>query len=363
MPQNLPFDSTVSVPQLDILEPRLFLTAAPALPAGALSAHREPLAAPALPAAVAGAETPPPAAGTLASVRPTPAAAPLVGQPAGPHFMLGTVHVTLVLMESNGSVDANTENWNSTLISQVKSGVQQGLSWWEQALAKAYPNSPQTLSFSLDTTYADAPVATGYEPIARASADEGLWINDFLDAVGYNTPADPYSDLARWNNDQRIAHNTDWAYTIFVANSAADRDGKFTDGLFAYAYRNGPFLVLTSDNANWGVARIGQVAAHETGHIFGALDEYPRSAGYNTTSGVYQTQNLNAFDYNPNPAARVASIMAEARLQNLAWANFTSSPSSLQMIGWRDTNGNNVMDVVEGITAPASPPAPAVPLV
>ena len=40
--------------------------------------------------------------------------------------------------------------------------------------------------------------------------------------------------------------------TIFVANSAADANGNFADGMFAYAYIGGPFLVLTSDVGAYG---------------------------------------------------------------------------------------------------------------
>lgn len=263
-------------------------------------------------------------------------------------FMLGDVWATVVLLESDGSIDAQTENWTATQINQIKNEVLEGLTWWEDTLAVQFPSAPHELAFTVDFTYTDTPVATGYEPINRTTSDQALWIDDFLDHVGYNTASNIWTDLDQWNHDQRIANNADWAYTVFIVNSAADSDGYFAgQSGFAYAYLGGPFTVMTYDNDNWGISRMGQVLAHETGHIFYALDEYPNSGDYTDTSGYYNIQNLNASDGHPDPGSRVASIMAEASSQNSAYPANTSSPSSLQMLGWRDLDGDGVFDVLD----------------
>ncbi len=262
-------------------------------------------------------------------------------------FMIGDVWVTLVLLESNGAVDAQTENWSTTRIGQVKDEVLEGTQWWEDTLLAQFPNSLQELNISVDFTYADAPVPTAYEPINHGIADQSLWIDSFLNHVGYNTASSVFTDLDTWNHAQRLAHNADWALTAFVVDSLADADGKFSDGYFAYAYLGGPFLMMTYDNNGWGNSRMGQVFAHEFAHIFYALDEYPGSTTYTTTSGYYNIQNLNAYDGNPNPASRVSSLMADSSLQGPAYTNHTSSPTSLQMIGWRDSDSDGVFDVLD----------------
>ncbi len=200
------------------------------------------------------------------------------------------------------------------------------------------------LTFTTDFTYADTPFQTSYEPINRSSDDTWLPINEFLTSKGY---AQSFSGVYAFDDAQRLAHNTDWSYTIFVANSNHDADGEFTDGGFAWAYLGGPFTVMTYDNSNWGIGRMGQVLAHETGHIFYALDEYSGGENYTAHSGYYNTQNLNAYDGNPSPSSRVNSIMGESPGQDSAYATYTSSPTSLQMIGWRDTNGNHIIDVLD----------------
>jgi hypothetical protein len=262
-------------------------------------------------------------------------------------FMIGDVWVTLVLLESNGAVDPQTENWSTTRIGQVKNEVLEGAQWWEDTLQAQFPNSLQELNITVDFTYADTPVPTAYEPINHGIADQSLWIDSFLNHVGYNTASSFFTDLDRWNHDQRLANGADWALTAFVVDSLADTDGKFSDGYFAYAYLGGPFLMMTYDNNGWGNSRMGQVFAHEFAHIFYALDEYPGSNAYTSTSGYYNIQNLNAYDGHPNPASRVASLMAESSLQGPAYTNHTSSPTSLQMVGWRDSDNDGVFDVLD----------------
>ena len=46
-------------------------------------------------------------------------------------FMIGDVWVTLVLLESDGSIDASTEDWTTTEISEVEAEIQEGLAWWQ----------------------------------------------------------------------------------------------------------------------------------------------------------------------------------------------------------------------------------------
>ena len=260
-------------------------------------------------------------------------------------FMIGDVHVTVVLVESDGSIDPNTEDWTESEIESVKSEITAGLDWWENVFD--LQGSKHDLNFDIDFTYADSPVSTGYEPITRTQSEESLWIDNFLDQVGYNTSSSVFEDLDQWHHDQRIAHGTDWAYTVFVVDSSSDQDGRFAKGFFAYAYRGGPFAVMTYDNGSWGISRMDRVFAHETGHIFYALDEFAGTSSYFTKAGYLSIQNINAVDGHPDPDSRTDSIMAEASRLIAAWNSNVSSLSSLQMIGWRDSDGNGIFDILD----------------
>ncbi|MCE9588992.1 MAG: hypothetical protein K8S99_00530 [Planctomycetes bacterium] len=267
---------------------------------------------------------------------------------ANTEFMAGDVWVNIVLLNSNGQTDAKTEaNWTAAQIASVKTEVIEAMNWWEATFHQQNPNSKSDLNFFVDFTYTDNPVSTKVEPINHTYSQNTLWVDDFLTSVGANSASSSITDMQKYNDAQRKAHHTDWAYTVFIANSLNDTDGKFTDNYFAYTYFGGPYATLTYDNGAWGINRMGQVLAHETGHIFYALDEYSGGNSYTMTSGYYGTQNLNAYDGNPNPGSRQASIMAEAGLQDVAYPNHTSAPSTMQMLGWRDSDSDGVFDVLD----------------
>ena len=254
-------------------------------------------------------------------------------------YMIGNVLVSVVLLESDGRIDPSTEDWSDSQKSNVYREIQEGADWWQDMFWKR-SGLGAGLDFLIDSTYLWSPIRTGYEPIIRSSEDDDLWQGDFLDRVGC-------SSVREWNDVQRRQWGCDWAYTVFVVDSTNDEDDKFTDDRFAYARLGGPRIVMTYDIDGWGIGKMEVVFAHETGHIFYALDEYPGSASYDDHSGYYNTQNQNAIDDNPDPSNRIKSIMAESELQKEAYDDHTSSGTSLQMIGWRDLDGDGLFDVVD----------------
>ena len=256
-------------------------------------------------------------------------------------FLLGDVDVSVVLMESDGSIDPNLEDWTSEQIENTKAVISEGLAWWEDTLA--LQGSVHSLNFILDFTYANAPVSTGYEPISRHSNDYLLWAEDFLSEAGFNSPASLSEDIRAFNHAQRSAQGADWAFTIFVVNAADDPNGRFESGgdfSLAFAFSGGRFFVMPS-------GRPASTVAHETGHIFWALDEYAGTRSYFEHRGYYNTQNLNAVDNTLEPETRVDSLMASASLRQHAFLNHTSSPTSLEMVGWKDSDGNGIFDVLD----------------
>lgn len=273
-------------------------------------------------------------------------------------FMLGNVSVTVVLMESSSqtsSVNNNSENWTSDRIASVKSNIREGLDWWTSALHKI--TTRHELNFQIDFTYADAPVATRFEPITNPSTAFSDWMYDFLNVVGYNQTGNFSTDIRSFNNSQREKNHTDWAYTIFVVNDQNDADGNFyTDtpkapGQFekAFAFAGGRFFVMPA-------SRPASTVSHESGHMFWALDEYPSGGTYTSKRGYYATQNSNAWD-NPlfrDPSSgqvQQPSIMASGTnpgdLLYRAYEANTSSQSSLELIGWKDSDGDGVFDVLD----------------
>jgi len=277
-------------------------------------------------------------------------------------FMLGDVLVTVVLMESHGattSINPNTEDWTVNAIEEVQRKVVEGLGWWEETLAVTHPDAPHALNFQYDWTYAGGKfqdanpedvVLTTYEPIANESDKFEDWIYDFLGSVGYNATGVFGSDIRAFNHAQRQTHNTEWAFTIFAVNDENDPEytpeagGTFSSqGSFsrAFAYPGGQFFVTPA-------GRPPSTYAHETGHIFWARDEYRTLYGSHTDRrGYYDAQNWN---YAGNPTAGFVqddSIMANGTYMSVAWGTHISSQSSREMVGWRDSDGDGIFDLLD----------------
>lgn len=287
-------------------------------------------------------------------------ATPFGTQPADTaEFLLGTVNVSVVLMESNKVVSNDNptvgtpleENWTDTSIAAMKQKVTDGLQWWVDTLYAKFPNAPPgLLDFNIDFTHADKPVSTRFEPITQPSTDYQFWIYDFLNTQ-MTTTGSFTNDTKAYNHSQREANNTNWAFTIYVVNDENDADHKFapvTGGLErAFAFPGGLFMVTLA-------SRPASTITHEMGHIFWALDEYQGGGTHNTTRGYYDTQNTNAWN-NPTPGyVRVPSIMdrggCDEDLNGLlcrAYTSHTSSQSSLELIGWRDSDGDGIFDVLD----------------
>jgi parallel beta-helix repeat protein len=265
--------------------------------------------------------------------------------------MIGSVTVGIITPESTGASDPNTETWSSVRRDTVVSKIAEGLQWW-----KDNANAPSNLSFVFDIHHS---VPTSFEPISRSSNDENLWIGQVMAALGFPSGGGSYfGQVWSYLNDQRDAFGTDWAFAIFVVDSLNDADGEFQDGSFAYAYVNGPFMVMTYDNDNWGIDRMQIVTAHEYGHIWGALDEYASSGCTDSeTSGYLNIANTNCENGDP---ATEDSVMRGAANQESAFPNHRVSAPARRMVGWRDLDGDgkelyDPVDTIPSVTLTSNP--------
>ena len=289
-------------------------------------------------------------------------------------YLLGSTVVTAVFFESDDSLDESTEDWTPALIEESKAKIQDALDWWSdtfqrhqvcdslelsgsacQALSNAEIDSlanehaRHEIDFVVDWTYADNPFPTAFEPINRISDDYIYWGTQFLQEVGYSGSTLGFGeDLVDFNHQQRVAAGSDWAFTLFVANSEQDAEDNWAEGgsfTRAFAFPQEKLIVQPS-------GRPASTTAHEIGHMYWAFDEYAPAGTYFSSRGYYNQQNENAHD-NPTPGfVQVDSIMdreagvSGTRLEN-AYASETSSPSSLIMVGWRDSDDDGIMDVLD----------------
>jgi hypothetical protein len=248
-------------------------------------------------------------------------------------YLIGSVAVGVVLLESNGTIDASTENWTSSRESQVISKIQAGLSW----LAGCNPDAHVSFVYDIHLR-----VQTSYEPInlSHSAFDRDLWITEAMTNLGY--PGTCYS-TGVWDyvNALRKSFNTDWAFAIFVVDSLNDPDGCFTDSIdstrkySAFTPRlGGPFCIMTYDNGNFGIGSMDLATVHETCHIFHATDEYDGLTEKGGYLGVYDNEGA-------------ACIMAYPLWQLCS--------NSRQQLGWRDSDGDGLQDIVDPFPGSALP--------
>ncbi|MCI0537511.1 MAG: hypothetical protein L0Z50_20035, partial [Verrucomicrobiales bacterium] len=308
-------------------------------------------------------------------------------------FMLGDVHVTVVLMESSGATDNGTityssssappsetinytpEDWSSWTLAELvdlKERIEDGVNWWKQTLDALPTVRDGLLNFTFDWTRFDAPVLTPFEPIARRSEDverSGVrWIDGFLQpalvAAGLSPSGSVSADMRKFNNYQRQQNDADWAFTIIVVNNKndlandqqnenmeeKDKGGFAVSGQFqnAFSFAGGRYMVVPA-------SRPASTFAHETGHMFWALDEYQHGGTYNSSRGYYNTPNTNAWDNPLTGFAQQPSIMTNdvpdgappTFLLSQAFANHVTSQSSAAMIGWQDRDEDGLFDVLD----------------
>lgn len=262
---------------------------------------------------------------------------------SGSEYLLGKVSVNVILPESNGAIDPSTENWNSTLETTVITEIIEGL----DELRNLYTN---TASLKPVFTYhnffgrTDTRAQTSYEPINRNAAPsynncttgEGLWACEILNKLGYSAFSG-YTKALEFNGNTRNADGTDWAFTIFVANSVADADGRFLDSHFAYAWVGGPWIVMTYDNDNWGISNMNKVVKHETGHIFYADDEY-------SVSGCTCTHNSGYINYQDQNCQNSCSSNVSCMMRDNV--NSTCYYTKGQT-GWGDLDSDSIPDPVD----------------
>ncbi len=258
---------------------------------------------------------------------------------AGDHdvseYMIGSVVVNIIFPESTGS----GENWTDGRKNDAVARIHVAMDWW----AARQPNAQLSFAYNVRTE------STAYEPITCNSdstslpatpCTEGDWVGDIMTNMGYSG-ADYFEQIYAYNNAMRTASGADWSFTIFIADSQADADGMFPDGFFAYTYMGGPFMVLTYDNGSYGVSGMSAVAAHETGHVFYALDEYTESGCTTSGRGGY----LNAANLNCQNGGTSDNCIMRGQLEPFNTPAICAS--TRLMLGWRDTDVNGILDIVD----------------
>jgi subtilisin-like proprotein convertase family protein len=258
-------------------------------------------------------------------------------------YASGTVVVAMVLPESNGAIDASTEDWSEESIRATYLKAAAAL----DRIAASEPNAKLRYILHFESRPAAGglvgTVESDYEFGQRAQWND--WTNEALAMsnvmariVGHDVdPTNPYPAMQEYQLSLRQQYGADAAFITFIASN--DRG---TAGMRPHATFNGPWTVMDSQT---GMETFG----HEYGHIFGAADEYCPDACAPPTMlhGYLGIYNANATFREGDPYnGGINDGMGEN-------APSLMSGNQLDMIngytraawGWLDVDGDSVIDV------------------
>jgi hypothetical protein len=261
-------------------------------------------------------------------------------------FMAGRVAMQIVLPESNGG----SENWTEAALNQALQLAVLSILYYEQV----FKNVNVEFSFLM---FKSSPTAT--EPILYSPLEDSVWVADVMAHRGFpGTPSDYLQAVHAFNNQGRRTLGTDWAFTVFIVNSADDADHVFPPpGVksISFSYLGGPFLVVPFPPGEWGTDTFMQLVKHEISHIFWALEESlgPQSS-CEDYSGYLNIQNLNKVkEISPTgfPRGCTPNYIPEACVANHddMMSGYMAPPCeyTMAMLGNIDANNNSVPDVFD----------------
>ena len=266
--------------------------------------------------------------------------------PTTSSYMIGSVAVGLVIVSGSESSLKFSQSETNNTIAQVLSGL--------QSLASFEPLAQITFVYQTSLLSIDAKPQPNCPSTTSCEAN---WRDPALKLLGCSPGLPGVNEY----NERLVAETkTRWAYTAFFT--------KYPQGWFAYA--GSGRICMEYSNDNWGQSNIHKVFAHETGHIFGAADEYASSNCSCADSGYYQVPNYNC-DNCTSSFPKVSCLMKGNDLNNLcSWSRgqlgwpykiiliekSNVSPvftmiNDLLYLGWTGTDGQlNIISSSDGIT-------------
>lgn len=236
-------------------------------------------------------------------------------------YMTGTVALTIFFVESDGSgSDPDTYTWSASSMQTYLNNVATALAWWS---TQAGNHGDCWVTFLINYySGADPRCQQWVEPILHDDSYEDIWVNEIMANFGY-TSGGRITRVTSFNTWQRSYYQTNRAYSAFVPYNPPPAPSFFPgSGHTAYAYWYGPYTVLLFRVQGWTTA---QVFAHESGHIFGACDEYTGGCGSYSCGSICTNGTLNGNCEACNPDSRECMMKANS---------FSLCGYTIRHVGW-----------------------------
>lgn len=276
-------------------------------------------------------------------------------------FMVGNIAVGIIVVDGKTGTEAEFSFAEKLNIAIGMSKAFDIFYKLKGTLAAGSPRVPLLFVARIDTVKLDLDPATLLQPTAAGSRVstsaeyerfEQPWRDPALAALGlsagkagiaehlHKLMAMPWAALPAAPDSAYVV-----LVTKYMANWMAYADASIARLTMSYLW----LADLTAANPDgtggfrgtgargWGEANFHRVLAHESGHIFGAPDEYASSkCSTSATAGHLHIANSNCEVSNP------ASV--DCLMKNNVEAMCPATPGHW---GWADLNGNGILDVLE----------------
>jgi hypothetical protein len=219
--------------------------------------------------------------------------------------LAGRVAVGVIMVSGPGAL-ALTDSQRTKIAAEV----QNGLSW----LGAQSPAKDVTWVHNAHHVTVNVPPAAGTPGGNQWEHFEAPWRDAALAQLGF--PAGP-AGVNFYIDALRKGKAANAAYCAFFTHYPLNH----------FAYCTGPYLVMQFANDGWGPENLDSVFAHESGHVFGAPDEYQES-GCNCggSHGFFRKPNVNCESC--APSGGVNCIM-----KRNSWAMCSMTPYHLGFNG------------------------------
>ena len=193
--------------------------------------------------------------------------------------LTGSIAVGIIIVEGPTAALKFSADERTKVVAEV----QNGLSWLGSQ------SSPAGITWVYDVRVVSLSVKPGADSDS-ADQKEARWRDPAMAQLGYGAGL---AGVQSYIEKLRSTKGTNWSYCGFFT--------KYPTYHFAYASIGGPRIVMQYDNDGWGPDNIDRVFAHETGHVFGAPDEYKASGcSCGGQWGVFNVPNANCETCAPN---------------------------------------------------------------
>lgn len=248
-------------------------------------------------------------------------------------FLMGHIAVAAILPESDPGF--GNHNWAKLEEEKATEEVISAMDWW----ARHSPN--QELRISYEINYA---VSVQTEPMEKGQDSiEHIWAGQSLTDLGYKS-GNHFQKSYQYINDMRLRYDADWGFIVFVLHGFP---GQQFNRFLAYAYLGGPFNVNVYSNGYLGPGKLDRVIAHESGHTFYTLDEYPLApASCSSRSGYLNAENANKQQGGSSCKSDVPCVM-RAGGQPTPFEILDPCHYTVGQVGWWDSDEDGVADILD----------------